>query len=76
MGTGRAGKARDVAGLVAVIVILRSVKGWDPGVPGPHPMIDGKTGQLAGGRMTWSMTWMTPLEAMTSGVTTWALSLR
>ena len=29
-----------------------------------------------GGRMTSSMTWMTPFEAITSGVTTFAVSLR
>ena len=33
-------------------------------------------GQFAGGRMTLSMTWMTPFEAITSGVTTLALSFR
>ena len=36
----------------------------------------GFAGQLAGGRMTLSMTWMTPLEAIMSGVTTFALSFR
>jgi hypothetical protein len=32
--------------------------------------------QPAGGRRTWSMTWMTPFEVITSGVTTLALSFR
>ena len=32
--------------------------------------------QFDGGRMTWSMTWMTPLVAAMSVATTWASSLR
>src|SRR6187549_217119 len=36
----------------------------------------GPQDQLAGGRSTWSMTWITPFDAMTSGVTTLALSFR
>ena len=48
-----------------------------PGGDGPHPRLGwALQGQLAGGRMTLSMTWMTPLEAITSGVTTFALSFR
>ena len=38
--------------------------------------MDGALGQFAGGRITWSMTWMTPFDAITSGVTTLALSFR
>ena len=52
-------------------------RGWDLEETGPTLGWDGWfAGQLAGGRMTLSMTWMTPLEAITSGVTTFALSFR
>ncbi len=44
----------------------------------PHPRVEWVVaeGQFEGGRMTLSMTWMTPFEAITSGVTTLALSFR
>ena len=42
----------------------------------PFRGMDDLLGQLAGGRITWSMTWMTLLDAITSGVTTLALSFR
>ena len=52
-------------------------RGWGPEETGPTLGWDRwSAGQLAGGRMTLSMTWMTPLEAITSGVTTFALSFR
>jgi len=42
----------------------------------PSGGIGGPQDQSAGGRMTVSMTWMTPFDAITSGVTTLALSFR
>ena len=52
-------------------------RGRDREEPGPTLGWNGsREGQFEGGRMTVSMTWMTPLEAITSGVTTFALSFR
>ena len=57
--------------------ILGRTKGWGPEETGPTlEWAADWVGQLAGGRMTLSMTWMTPFEAITSGVTTLALSFR
>ena len=42
----------------------------------PSGGIGGTEDQSVGGKMTLSMTWMTPFDAITSGVTTFALSFR
>ena len=48
----------------------------EPGVRAPSLIRGVGADQLAGGRSTLSITWMTPLEAMMSVVTTWVVSLR
>ena len=51
----------------------------EPGTRAPSLIragMPGQAGQFAGGRSTWSITWMTPFEAMMSVLTTWAASLR
>ena len=78
--------ARDAGGSTVGVEMSRSLaikrqsfseRGWGPEETGPtlgwHAVVCGIS---RGGRMTWSMTWMTPFDAITSGVTTLALSFR
>ena len=79
--------ARDAGSSTVGVEMSRSVaikrqsfseRGWGPEETGPHPRVacGGLRDQSVGGRMTLSMTWMTPFDAITSGVTTLALSFR
>ena len=63
--------------LPAIAMASFTERGWGLEETGPHPGGNrSREGQLEGGRITLSMTWMTPFEAITSGVTTLALSFR
>ena len=63
---------------VAITAAVLLERGWGPEETGPtlgwHAVVC--RDQSVGGRMTLSMTWMTPFDAITSGVTTLALSFR
>ena len=68
----------EMSRLVAIKRQSFSERGWGLEETGPHPRVacGGLWDQSVGGRMTLSMTWMTPFDAITSGVTTLALSFR
>src|SRR3954451_5906092 len=69
----------EVSSLLAITIASFAERGW--GLEESQAPPSGwnewlREAQFEGGRMTWSMTWMTPFEAITSGVTTLAVSFR
>ena len=67
----------EMSRLVAIKAVFAE-REWGLEETGPHPRVacGGLWDQSVGGRMTLSITWMTPFDAITSGVTTLALSFR